>query len=284
MSKPDEGSGCQSNDSSFQESEKMSIDVQILEWPTVVQFIVFTGGFLLIAMISAIAFRWLSNFKGIEPSSETLALILGVYGAIYGVLLAFVIVIAWEDLNAASSRVTMESAALASVVRDASFFPVSVRDEISHEMRDYIDYTVNVEWRDMRKGRAPRASNPSLDDMLATVRSYTPDNTRGTVAYERMLTDLNTATTERRGRIGESQQHLPQLLQWFIFGGAICVVLLAAGYRPKSILDQVLLLGSLSLLLSSSLLIVLGLNHPFSGDISVSPDSYYSGILAQYRP
>ncbi|WP_432021521.1 hypothetical protein [Streptomyces sp. 1222.5] len=261
----------------------MPVDIRILGWPVAVQFAAFMAAFLLIAAIGILVSEKLRKNKETYPSGETIALILGVYGAIYGVLLAFVIVIAWEDLDTASSRVDMESAALASVVRDSQFFPAPVRDAISDDMNRYVDHTVNTEFKEMSNGFVPSASNPALEEIFTTLKGFTPRNASEVAAYEQILTNLNSAIADRRARIGDSEDHLPPLLQYFIFGGALCVIVLASLYKPKSMFDRVMVLVSISALLAASLLVVIGLNRPFSGDISVSPDAFYRGILAQYR-
>ncbi|MFG2639225.1 hypothetical protein ACGFX8_37270 [Streptomyces sp. NPDC048362] len=239
--------------------------------------------FLAIAAIGVLASEKLRKNKQVSPSGETIALILGVYGAIYGVLLAFVIVIAWEDLSTAKSRVDMESAALASVVRDSQFFTPPVRNAISGDMDRYVDHTVEVEWKQMSSGVVPSASNPALESIFSTLKGYTPRNASEVAAYEQILTNLNDAIADRRARIGDSEDRLPPLLQYFIFGGAVCVIMLASLYKPKSVFDRVMVLVSITALLAASLLVVIGLNRPFTGDISVSPDAFYRGILAQYR-
>ncbi|MFG2639036.1 hypothetical protein ACGFX8_35990 [Streptomyces sp. NPDC048362] len=262
----------------------MPVDVQILKWPSIALFAALIGAFLLISAAGAAGFRKLRRGRDVSPSNETVALVLGIYGAIYGVLLAFVVVIAWDDLSTAEGRVDAESASLASIVRDAEFFPAGVRDSISRDMKGYLKNVINVEWVEMGQGKVPSASNPYLEDILATLKDYRPSNAREVADYESIRTDLTSAISDRRDRIGYSGEQLPPLLQYFILGGAVSVVLLACCYTPRGRLDQVVLLTSVSVLLAASLLIVLGLNHPFAGDISVSPDAYYRGVLSQYAP
>ncbi|MGY4967369.1 bestrophin-like domain [Streptomyces sp. 900105245] len=260
----------------------MPLDVQILTWPPLALLIALLSGFLLIAAAGATICRKLRNDGDTTPSGETIALILSIYGAIYGVLLAFVVVIAWDDLNKAEDQVDAESASLAAVVRDADFLPADVRNHIATDMKKYLDHILNTEWVEMKQGRVPSASNSYLDGMLTTLKGYKPNSEREVADYERIRADLTTAIARHRDRIAYSDEQLPPLLQYFIFGGAISVILLACWYRPKDRLDQLILLTSICVLLASSLLIVLGLNHPFTGDISVAPDAYYRGILSQY--
>ncbi|MGY4967398.1 bestrophin-like domain [Streptomyces sp. 900105245] len=259
----------------------MAWDIELLHWPVIVQFIVFTGGFLVISVLGAAFFRWIAKDSQ-SPSGEVVAVTLGVYGAIYGVLLAFVIVTAWEELQVASAGVGDEAASMASIVRDAEFFPRNVRDDLRAEVKEYLHYTINVEWKDMQKGEPPHNSNPAIENLFTTVRDNPPADPKYAPAYERILTDLNSVISNRRDRIENSEENVPALLQLFIFGGAVCVILLACMYRTKNFLDQAVLLTSISILLASSLLMAVALNHPFIGDISVSPADFYRGILAQF--
>ncbi|MGY4967368.1 bestrophin-like domain [Streptomyces sp. 900105245] len=260
----------------------MPVDIRFISWPVAVQLGALVCTLLFLSIVGAVSFRLLRRTRGIAPSSETVTLILGIYGAIYGALLAFVIVIAWDDLNAAKARVDSEAASLTAVARDADFLPSDVRNRISNDIKEYLNYTVTTEWREMKLGKVPNTSNPHLEHILLTLKKYNPANEREVADYRRIRSDLTTTVSDRRARIGDSGEQLPPLLRYFIFGGAICVVLLACWYSVASIIEQAVLLTAVSVLLASSLLIILQLNHPFVGEISVSPDAFYRGTLSRY--
>ncbi|MGY4967319.1 bestrophin-like domain [Streptomyces sp. 900105245] len=84
-----------------------------------------------------------------------------------------------------------------------------------------------MEWKQMGNGNPPIATSPSVEKMFAAVRSNPPNNPQDRPAYERILTDLSTVIANRRDRIENSEENMPALLQFFIFGGAVCVFLLA---------------------------------------------------------
>ncbi len=256
----------------------MNLHTRVLELPFVAQFFIFAASFMILSVAASIIFRKFKNGN----DNEVIVLVLGVFGALYGALLAFVIVIAWQDLQATKGHVAAEAASVAAVVRDANFFPKQVQDGISAAVNEYLHSTVDVDWKEMRVRHTPAVSSAAVNKLYAVMDGYVPQGKKESAAFKQMLADLGNLTGNRMARVGDSRREVPTLLQFLIFGGAICILLLASAYRAENFFDSALLLTLLSLLLAGSSVLVLGLNHPFSGAISVSPEPFFRGILSQY--
>jgi len=80
-----------------------------------------------VAVLTVIAAVWL--IRRIVPSTrdgfhaEISAPMLGVVAALFGLILAFVIIIAYQNFLDANSNVSQEADSLASIVRDSAAFP-----------------------------------------------------------------------------------------------------------------------------------------------------------------
>src|SRR6476469_9722086 len=62
--------------------------------------------------------------------AEVSSQMIGVVAALFGLLLAFIIVIAYENYSDAGSNVTVEADALAAIVRDSGAFQPTERDRV----------------------------------------------------------------------------------------------------------------------------------------------------------
>jgi len=62
-----------------------------------------------------------------------------VVGAIYGVLLSFIVFVVWQGFADTSAAVTTEAADLVQVYRDTETFPEPLRQEAQAAVREYID-------------------------------------------------------------------------------------------------------------------------------------------------
>lgn len=73
-----------------------------------------------------------------------------VFGVLYGVLLAFTIIGAWELFAGAERKVMAETTTVIKLWRDAGAFPAGIASEIH---RDLVDYSASVQADRMRGHR-----------------------------------------------------------------------------------------------------------------------------------
>ena len=93
--------------------------------------------------------------------AEVASQMLGVVAALFGLLLAFIIVIAYENYSDAQSNVTGEADALAAIVRDSGAFQPAERDRVRASIGAYVRTVADDEWPRMREGTARRPGRTS---------------------------------------------------------------------------------------------------------------------------
>ena len=78
---------------------------------------------------------------------------LGVVAALFGLLLAFIVVIAYQNYGDTQSNVSNEADALAAIVRDSGAFPQPDRDRVRAAVGAYVRAVVDDEWPRMHEGK-----------------------------------------------------------------------------------------------------------------------------------
>ncbi|MFI1105733.1 hypothetical protein [Streptomyces melanogenes] len=231
---------------------------------------------------SVLTYRWHPALAEGEHN-DMIGAGLGMFAAIYGIILAFVVVTLWTGADQAETVVASESTSLAQMVRDSDAFPPVQRARMEHAVGAYVHAVADVQWPLMRKG-SPKygATESAIREMFATLNSFEPDTEREKAFYGEAISDINKVVAERRARITKAQQSLPELFKVLAYGGAFVIIPLTFLYGNKSTRVRLLFVGSVAALVSFSLLLVLVLDHPFAGDISVSPDAFKEGALAQF--
>ncbi|MFE1951642.1 hypothetical protein ACFW9D_14355, partial [Streptomyces sp. NPDC059524] len=126
------------------------------------------------------------------------------------------------------------------------------------------------------------ATETHLRSAFAVLQAYDPKNSREEVFYEQAVGNLNDIAAQRRARITMAEQELPPLLQVLAFGGAAVLIPLTFLYGMRRLRVQILFVASVAGLVGFSLLLVLVLDRPFAGDLSISPAPFREGALAQY--
>src|ERR1044072_407475 len=118
----------------------------------------FVLGFLVVGLSLLVAYLGLRLVRRLVPLSvlethhEVAGFIIGVLGAIYAVLLAFVVVIMWDQYGEARANVEQEANQLNSLTHLAQGFPDETRRRLLSMMQAYAQSAIDDEWPAMEQG------------------------------------------------------------------------------------------------------------------------------------
>ncbi|RSS74703.1 DUF4239 domain-containing protein [Streptomyces sp. WAC06614] len=245
--------------------------------------VLLVGGLVLLAVTGSLAARRYRPRLAEGEHNEMVGVALGMFGAIYGIILAFVVVTLWTQMETTQSVVSGEATDLALVVRSAEAFPPADRARVEHAVGDYVHAVVEIQWPRMRAGRPSYdATAEQTHAMYTALQSYEPTSVRAQTFYEEAASRLNDAAGQRRARLTAAEQSLPTLLQILVYGGALVILPLTFLFGLRSLKMQLLFVGAVAALIGFSLLLVLVLDRPFSGDLSVTPAPYQQAALSQF--
>ncbi|WP_338698769.1 DUF4239 domain-containing protein [Streptomyces sp. Q6] len=241
------------------------------------------GGAVFVAVAGCVmARRWMPKIAD-GAYNEMIGLVLGMYAAIYGIILAFVVVAEWEALGAAEENVAAEASQTAEVLREAAAFPPEQRDRVTAAMGAYVHAVVDKQWTPMREGRPdPELTNAEITELYTVYQTYEPKTAAEQAYYEQSVATLADLAAARRTRLANAEQELPMLLTVLVYGGAVVMLPLTFLYGIESRRAQLMFVTCVAGLIGVSLVLVLTLNRPFSGELSVSPAPFKEGVLAQF--
>jgi hypothetical protein len=248
-------------------------------FPTWLLFVVVVGGF---AVISAIGHRlvhrlWPDLRKGAshELANALMVILIGMYG----IVLAFVIVALYDEYKEAQHTVEAEANELAQVYLDTRGFPAEVRDEIDVLIVSYVDTLREREWELMRDGESSHEAEGYLEDMYVVLQSYEPETVSEQTFYGEAVGRLNDLMGDRRSRLEFAEQALPTELLALIVGGAFVLIGFMFFFGAERARGQTLMFTAVGAAVGFSLFVVVTLDHPFSGDVTVSPHVFEEGVL-----
>src|SRR5262245_36461931 len=115
-------------------------------------FILIVGGSVGLAWVGTVLLRRRTTKPLDERQNEVAGFIFATVGVVYAVLLAFTLIIDWEQYLSAESAVPQEAAALITVAPDTSSFPEPARGQVHDLLRAYAQSVINEEWRTMDEG------------------------------------------------------------------------------------------------------------------------------------
>lgn len=199
-------------------------------------------------------------------------------GLVYGALLGFVIVVAWEQFSSASANVSNEASTLTTMYRQTIGMPVPEQSEMRVLLRKYTDSVAGPEWQSAIDGRTGNeGARDALNDMYRLLGSEKSSVATSPIS-QKFLDQLGTLASQRNQRILDAKPRIPGLL-WtgLLFGG---VVLLALGgfMRLGSTRAHVGLLGAVAVLLGLLLFVVFWLDHPFGNYLGVTSEPFEQSL------
>ncbi|MFF3617116.1 DUF4239 domain-containing protein [Streptomyces sp. NPDC002580] len=245
--------------------------------------VVTVGGTVCLAVAGSVLLRRRYPSVARGEHNDMVGVTLGMFGAIYGIILAFVIVTLWTQLEDTQTIVATEATDAALITRDAAAFAPLARSRLDSAMSGYVHAVVEDQWPRMREGNPSYgATETHLRAAFQALQEYEPKSQSEQVFYEEAVTHLNDVATQRRARITMARQELPPLLQTLAFGGALVLLPLTFLYGLRKLRVQILFVASVAALVGFSLLLVFVLDRPFAGDLSVSPAPYREGALAVF--
>lgn len=235
----------------------------------------FVGVSMLLVMGLTVAVRRKPWFKGVTENAEFIGLMYPMIGTIFGVVLAFTIVLSWQSFAEAETRIGSEVTLLSSISRNSQAFPCETQKDIETQLLSYAKVVVACEWKSLASdGNPSTVANRAYASIWKTYREYVPESYTETQFYEAGLRQLNQLGLERRYRIMSAKAVISRVVWIFLCVGGIATIVIPMIFWTKHTRVQVGLNMIMTFIISFSLWIVAALQYPYSGDVSVSESPF----------
>lgn len=208
----------------------------------------------------------------LQTHHEVAGFIIGVLGAIYAVLLAFVVVVMWNQYEDAKSTVEREANQLGDLHRLAQGFPAPVQQRVMEGLRAYGQSVVDDEWHTMSRGEASPQAQAAMAGLWEIYGELDPQTNRETALYEESLDRLGVISDSRRLRVHASSNALPLVIQILLWSGGLITIAFTYFFGVKSVKSQALMTAALAGEIAFILFLIVALDNPFRGYVRVSPE------------
>ena len=202
-------------------------------------------------------------------------------GVIYAVLLAFTVIVVWEKFNDAQSAVANEAGATAALFRYAQGKEpeaTAMRTALTH----YLKAAIEDDWPAMAREAESPATVHALDALYAAAIALERSGSRGTADMQEVFEQLDNVTAARRIRLHLATGLVPNVIWIVLFMGALLTVGFTLFFGSENPVAQVSMTGVLSLLVTMGLVVIISIDHPFTGPVHIHPDPL-ARVLADLR-
>ncbi|MEV7416582.1 hypothetical protein [Streptomyces sp. NPDC089919] len=196
-------------------------------------------------------------------------------GVIYAIVLGLAIAGVWEARGAAQEYVRQEAQALHEVSVRSEVYPPAVRDRIRADVRAYVSYVVDDEWRVMAdKGEVTPRGDLLLEKIRRDVTDYEPATDHEGQAYQPLVDQVGAADDARSGRAASAAATMPGVVWFGLIGGALVTVGLIFTLQIRRSFREMLLAGLFSALIAFLLFLVWDFDAPFSRGLSATAEPF----------
>jgi hypothetical protein len=196
----------------------------------------------------------------------------GVFGVLatgFSVLLGFIIFLAFQSYDAARLGAEAEATIVAQQLQTAQFLPPDAAQQLTGELLCYARSVVGTEWDALDAGTLGDAINPWGAEMFRTIAGVEPKTTTQQSAYDRWMDQTVDREQARIARVHTAEGIIPVPL-WlclFVICGVIFGYMLFFADRGERVVTQAVLMGSVTVIITLLMLLVIFFNHPYGGGV-----------------
>ncbi|MGO9056082.1 MAG: hypothetical protein ACLQU2_01640 [Candidatus Binataceae bacterium] len=252
----------------------------LLYWPSWAQIVFVVMAFSGLSVLGLYVVRVLVPLERLKQNHEVAGFTFGVVGAFYGLLLAFVIVAAWERFDRATEQVQSEGIALISLYRLSKGFAEPVATDMRTALRSYTHGLIDKEWPDMANYRFQHI-NDSMGPLplWQIVTNYKPQDTHQQMLVDKSFDQLSQLSGAVSMRYLYCKDDLPSVVWVVIYAGLLITIGFSYFFGLETFPSQALMCATFSSLLGITLLAIIELAHPYQGSVIVSDRPFTYALM-----
>jgi hypothetical protein len=218
----------------------------------------------------------------IEDVNDMVSNAMSIYSVMFGILLGMLAVITYENLTDAQSIADSEATAIGALYRDVSSYPEPIATELRTSLKDYTRYVIDEAWPLQRRGLTPKGGVPRVSAFQTLLVRFEPKTEGQKLIHGETLRQFNEFVVFRRARLNSTTNSMPPIL-WQVMVGGSMICLMMIWLFDAHTRAMLLLSGISAFALGAVLGLIMLLDNPFLGELSVSAAPYeliYKQLMA----
>jgi len=242
--------------------------------------------FVSLIIIASIAFAVLGTLyvrkkfghEHLSKHNEIGGFIYAVIGVVYAVLVAFVVIVVWENFQEAHEIVEHEANSIAAIQSISNGFDEDFNNKLNSAVNEYLKQTINFDWELMKSGASlklikEKPSDPSFATLRDLIYSYKANSPKEEILMDKLVDKLEELAENRRMRFFSSKLSVPAFMWFILIIGAFWLIVFAMLFSSTNLWSQLIMISILSKSISLVLILIYALDHPYNGIICVEADS-----------
>ena len=218
------------------------------------------------------------DWESREKDTSMVGLSYALAGGIYAIVISFVAVGVYENLDKADGIATAEANFLSSIVFDSAGLPSDLALRVRGNVDAYIDTVTEKEWRSQQ---AYQMGDGNFEEGWSELRKISRDLNnfepatagQATVKLE-MMQNIDELFSARHARLLAANAHLPDAVWQMMIFGLIMVLVYVCLFGPHSFKMHMAVTGLTMFTIGLVFTLIIAMDYPFRGDVSVDDEAY----------
>ncbi|HEY4217695.1 MAG TPA: hypothetical protein VGM67_11195 [Gemmatimonadaceae bacterium] len=213
----------------------------------------------------------------LEPTETSAAFAIHAFiGVVYAVSLGLIVVGVQSGYDEVSAAVVREASAASDLFRMMQGVEEPERSKMQTLLDAYVDRVIHVEWPAIQHGGSSELAAQTVDSIVRAIFIYEPRSVHAQALYPQLLSDADDLLDARRDRLYLGSSGVGPVI-WFVVAiGAIITLGFTWFFHMPSRRAHITTSGIAAALVGLMLFLILGLDHPAWGNLSVDPGAFVS--------
>ncbi len=231
----------------------------------------------ILSMFVLLLVRRLFGFERLNNNNEIAGFEFAAVSVIYAVLLAFAVIVVWEKFSDAETAVVQEAGAAATIYRLVDGpDPESVATRAA--TGNYLKLAIDRDWPMMADGKRSPEVAQALNELYSITVRMTEKQTKDRAIYYEIFKQLDSITQARRTRLHLATGVVPSVIWLVLYSAAVLTVVFTFFFGAKDLQAQLMMTGIVSLIVFLGLVVIVSIDHPFTGPVRVGYEPLHNVI------
>lgn len=250
----------------------------LLTFSTPLLVLLIVGASALLTVLATLAVRRLVPEKQHLANNEVAGFLFAAVASVYGVLLAFMVLVVWQSFDEAQVTVEQEANAIVNVFRLGQEIQEPYSSQVETLAVEYAQNVINHEWGDMEWGRSSNTVDDTLEKLWMLHRRLHAEETAAQGHQEQFFDSLEALGGYRRVRLLDARADIPTLMWALLISGGIVTIGFTLFLRAPNEIAHLLMAAMFAGLVAFVLLLIVELDNPFAGDVKIHPVAFEQAL------
>jgi hypothetical protein len=237
--------------------------------------------FVAFSLIIAAIIKYCFHYETRKSHHDVASSIYSTTVSIFGIMLAFVVVLLWQQYHRAADNALKEGKEALQLYRDLNVYPDKRESAPAVKaLMEFVKSVIDEEYPAMGQMRTSPNTEQALHNLSVSLARIQPKNSQEQLLFSKVLRNLDNLANLRDTRLMDMDSSLPDILWAAILIGGAVTITFSNFLGGKKFWMHAFFTTLLVIIIGTIVFLIIELDYPFMGVIAAKPTSYIKLLQA----